>query len=272
VKVDVKGNDKAQSFVMHWGHPDAENGSRSKTVFSTADGYLGVYHLAEDGSNEPGAYKDASANGAHGTGRNMEPGSTAPARIGRGVLLANPGGMGKNQWIGMEGAKVDAAFNATAAHPITASAWAWGESYGGYYETIISKGDTSWTLQRDYQGRMEACTWSGSYHACAITAKPPLKQWTHYMIVQTTTTLTLLVNGKRMASTGSFGKTGTHGFAIAHNMQNDIDATKGAREWDGIIDEARVMSVARDADWAMLDYQSQREGSTFLGFGPTQAK
>ena len=272
VKTDVKGNSNAQSIVMHWGNADAVSASSQKGVFSMEDGFIGVYHLNEDGSNEPGHYKDSSANGADLTGKNMEPGSSVAARIGKGTQLANPGGQGKNQWIGAEGPKINEPFNASAARPISATAWAYGNSFGGYYETIFSKGDTSWTLQRDYQGRMEACTWSGSYHSCAITRAPVVKQWVHYMVVQTTSNLALFVNGVRVASAGSFNRTGMHGFAISHNYQANHNEVTGRREWDGIIDEARVMTGARDANWAMLDFQSQKEGSTFLSFGATQMK
>jgi hypothetical protein len=180
--------------------------------------------------------------------------------------------MGKNQWLGVTGPKVDVPFNASAARPISATAWAWGESFGGYYETVMSKGDTSWTLQRDYQGRMEACTWSGSYHACAITGAPPVKRWVHYMVVQTTSQLTLYVDGRRAAGTGSFNRTGMHGFAIAHNYQSNANALTGRREWHGMFDEVRVMAGGKDVNWALLDFHSQKEGSTFLSFGETTTK
>ena len=272
VKVDVKGNSNAQSMVMHWGNPAAQSASSGKSVFSAEDGFLGVYHLSEQGTNAPGGYKDSSPTEAHLTGFGSEPAVATPARIGKGTLLANPGGQGKNQWMGIEGPKVETAFNASAARPITATGWAYGNTFGGYYETVFSKGDTSWTLQRDYQGRMETCTWSGSYHACAITGAPPVKRWVHYMVVQTTSNLTLYVDGRRAAGTGSFNRTGTHGFAIAHNYQANNNAATGRREWDGMIDEVRVMGGAKDANWALLDFHSQKEGSAFLSFGPTQMK
>jgi hypothetical protein len=272
VKVDVKGNDATQSIVMHWGNPDAQSASSSRSVFNMEDGFVGVWHLDEDGSNAPEHYKDSSTNGAHLTAFNMEPGTSVAARVGKGTLFTNPGGQGKNQWMGVEGPKVEPLYNASAARPITASGWAYGNSFSGYYETIFSKGDTSWTLQRDYQGRMETCTWSGSYHACAITGAPPVKKWVHYMIVQTQSNLTLFVDGKRAAGTGSFGKVGVHGFAIGHNYQANNNAATGKREWDGMFDEVRVMTGGKDVNWALLDFQSQREGSTFLKFGETVTK
>jgi hypothetical protein len=42
--------------------------------------------------------------------------------------------------------------------------------------------------------------------------------------------------------------------------------------FDGIMDEVRVMPVERSADWAKLDYESQKEGSKFVSFGETQTK
>ena len=42
------------------------------------------------------------------------------------------------------------------------------------------------------------------------------------------------------------------------------------RAWDGIMDEARVMNVAKDASWLLLEYESQKAGSKRLTFGPTQ--
>jgi hypothetical protein len=272
VKFDVKGNNATQGFVMHWGNPTAQSASSSKSVFSMADGFIGVYHLNEDGNNTPDGYKDSSDNGAHLTGNAMEPGTAVAARVGLGTKLDNPGGQGKNQWIGGVGPKIDVPFNASAARPITATAWAFGKSFSGYYETIISKGDTSWTLQRDYQGRMETCTWSGSYHSCAITGAPPVGRWVHYMVVQSQTNITLYVDGRRAAGTGSFGRTGMHGFAISHNYQSNANAATGRREWDGMIDEVRVMTGAKDVNWALLDTQSQREGAKFVSFGETQMK
>jgi hypothetical protein len=59
-------------------------------------------------------------------------------------------------------------------------------------------------------------------------------------------------------------------FGIAN--QSSRGSERNQRGFDGILDEVRVMGVDRNADWAKLDYESQREGSKFLGFGATQTK
>jgi hypothetical protein len=96
-------------------------------------------------------------------------------------------------------------YNATAARSITISAWTRAAGFPGHstiggYETVFSKGDTSWTLQKFRQ----------------------------------------------------------------------TQSLMGKREWDGIIDEVRVFSTAKDANWIKLEFESQKEGSKFLTFGQTQ--
>ena len=41
--------------------------------------------------------------------------------------------------------------------------------------------------------------------------------------------------------------------------------------WDGIIDEVRVSTVERDADWISTEYNNQVSGSTFLSLGVEEA-
>ena len=142
----VKGNSKDQSIVMKWGHSSAPDISDSKAVFKRQNGFVGVWHLDEDGNTNPDGYKDASDHEAHGTGVGMIPGSRVDARIGKGVHLDNPKGQDTARWIRVSGEKA-AQFN--PGPPITVSIWALGYSYPiRSYETMIAKGDTSWTLQR----------------------------------------------------------------------------------------------------------------------------
>ncbi|HEY0708707.1 MAG TPA: DUF2341 domain-containing protein, partial [Polyangia bacterium] len=275
VKVDVKGNNATQTMVMHWGNPTAESASSAKTVFSMADGYRGVWHLDQDGSPDPGHYKDSSAHEAHLTGFRLAPGSAVAARIGKGTWTDNPGGQGKNQWLGIEGPKVVTEYNAAANKAVTVTVWAYAHAYDGYYQTILSKGDHAWSLQREGSTmNIEACAWSGSYHSCGIVRGVAVpKRWNHYMLTSTTSQLTLYIDGRRAGGAGAFNQTSDHGFAIGHNYEAHMDALTKTREWNGIFDEARVIvGPAKDANWALLDFQSQKEGSTFLSYGATMMK
>ena len=56
---------------------------------------------------------------------------------------------------------------------------------------------------------------------------------------------------------------GEHDLGIGNQTQ----VLQGRRQWDGILDEARVMQAARGQSWAKLDYESQRQAPTLLKFG-----
>jgi biopolymer transport protein ExbB len=272
----VKGNSKDQSIVMRWGHPSAPDISDSKAVFKQAHGFVGAWHLGEDGSTTPDGYRDSSDHEAHGTGVGLTAGSRVDGRIGKATHLDNPLGQDTARWIRVSGEKAKQ-FN--PGPPITVSIWALGYSYPiRSYETIIAKGDTSWTLQRVQYGPgggaqkvggqgYQTCVRTPAYHLCAYNfAGQALvtKQWLHFMVVYEEPGMKLYINGQFNASesAGPWNK-GEHDLGIGNQTQH----LAGRRQWDGILDEARVMQVARGASWAKLDYESQRESPTLLQYG-----
>ena len=267
----VKGNSKDQSIVMKWGHASAPNISDSKAVFKRQNGFVGAWHLDEDGNTTPDGFRDASDHEAHGTGVGMIPGSRVDARIGKGVHLDNPKGQETARWIRVSGEKA-AQFN--PGPPITSSIWALGYSYPiRSYETMIAKGDTSWTLQRVQYGSgqgYQSCVRTPKYHLCAFNFAGQglvTQKWLHFMVVLEEPSMKLYINGELNASTSAGPWTkGDHDLGIGNQTQN----LGGRRQWDGILDEARVMQGARSASWAKLDYESQRESPTLLQFGAAQ--
>jgi hypothetical protein len=269
----VKANSAAQSMTMRWGNPTAPNASDSKAVFKREDGFVGVWHLDEDGNTTADGYKDASSHEAHGTGVGMIPGSRVDARVGKGQHLDNPMGQNTARWIRVDGEKATQ-FN--PGPPITASIWMNGYSYPIYsYETMFSKGDTSWTLQRVRYGSgqgYQSCVRTPGYHLCAYNfMRQPLvtRQWLHVMLVLQEPSMKLYINGQlnSMQSAGPWNK-GAHPLGIGNQTQG----LGGRRQWDGVLDEARVMQVARTPGWAKLEYESQKENPTLLKFGPAMSR
>ena len=270
----VKGNSKDQSIVMKWGDASAPDISDPKAVFRKENGFVGVWHLGEGNTNS-GGYKDSSDHQAHGTGVGMIPGSGVDARIGKGAHLNNPRGQDTARWIRVSGEKA-AQFNPGTNAPITVSIWARGHSYPiRSYETMISKGDTSWTLQRvQYstgQG-YQCCVRTPGYHLCAYNFAGQglvTNEWLHFMVVLEEPGMKLYINGRLNASqsAGPWNK-GNHDLGIGNQTQ----ILQGRRQWDGILDEARVMQAARGPGWAKLDYESQRESPTLLKFGETRTR
>jgi hypothetical protein len=235
---------------------------------------VGVWHLDEDGNNDPDGYKDASENQAHATGVMMAPGSRVAARAGKGTLLQNSKADPKDQWIKVDTDK-RASFQ-TGAKPITVSLWALAKSFPnrstiGGYETIISKGDTSWTLQREgTTSKFETCVRTPPYHSCAISkTNNAVNVWFHFSIVFASPTITLYINGAKDAtSTDPNWLMGDQPLGMGQQTQS----LNGKRNWDGILDEVRIANVARSADWIKLDYESQKEGQKLVTFGPVQMK
>lgn len=277
VKVDkVSANLAGQKIRMVWGSPGAAAVADSKAVFSTADGFYGVWHLDEDGTTTAGGYKDSSAHEAHGTGINMIPGSRVNARIGKGINLDNKMGQNTARWVRVDGDKTSA-FNPSATTAITASVWVLAHSYPIYsYETILSKGDTSWSLQRvQYESTgYQSCLLAGGqpgYHFCIYDfVKQPLvtEQWLHFMLVLQQPKMTLYINGELNAEgTGSGWNQGSHPLGIGNQTQ-----FTSRRQWDGTLDEARVMQGARSASWAKLDFETQRPMQKAVTYGATEPR
>src|SRR4051812_45161080 len=77
VRTDVKANDKTQFITLYWGNAEAASESDGKKVFDVADGFLGVWHLAEKGNVTAGGYKDATSSAAHATGVKITGDATA---------------------------------------------------------------------------------------------------------------------------------------------------------------------------------------------------
>ena len=143
---------------------------------------------------------------------------------------------------------------------------------------MIAKGDTSWTLQRVVYGPgggaqkvagqgYQTCVRTPAYHLCGYNFAGQAQvtnEWLHFMVVYEEPEMKLYINGRfnASASAGPWEK-GAHDLGIGNQTQH----LTGRRQWDGILDEARVMQAARSPSWAKLDYESQRVGSPLLRFG-----
>ena len=234
----VKGNNKEQSIVVRWGNANAPGISDSKAVFKRENGFVGVWHLGEDGNTEANGYKDSSGHEAHGTGVEMIAGSRVDARIGKGSHLENPKGQETARWIRVSGEKT-AMFNPGPTAPITISIWALGHSYPiRSYETMICKGDTSWTLQRvQYSSGQgyQCCVRTPGYHLCAYNFSGQglvTNEWLHFMVVLEEPGMKLYINGKLNASqsAGPWNK-GDHDLGIGNQTQNLRGGGNGMGSW-----------------------------------------
>jgi len=279
----VRGNSTNQTILMHWGNENANDVSDSKAVFDSREGWAGVWHLADLAGMEDGGYKDATANAAHGTGVNMVRSSRVEARMGHGALFRYPA----NQWIRIGGAK-RTLFDIT--NQLTFSIWAKAHDYANKgdektrtlpgYETMFAKGDNSWRLQKfgirswhkPPAELIEICVEQPPRADLCVVGKTDMatNRWYHFVGVHDHPKVRLYVNGV-LDKEETFAvpwRSDDHAVGIGNQSQFP---DKG-RQWDGVLDEARVMGVVKDEHWIKLDYESQREGQKFLTFGKTEAR
>jgi hypothetical protein len=284
VKLDVKGNSRAQSFVMHWGNADARDAGESKRVFDTKEGWVGVYHLGDAGNADADGYKDATGNEAHMTGVNTDAGARGEGRLGQGLELT----YAKNQWLKLDHPKKIKAFNLTTRG--TFSIWARARSYQNKgdkekkalpgYETMFAKGDNSWRLQkygvRDWHKPaaelIEMCVEQPPSADLCVPGKTDMVtgKWFHVVAVHDFPRAKLYVNGV-LDKSDTFD---VNWISDVHpvGIGNQSQFPEKGRQWDGWLDEARVLNVAKNDDWLKLDYESQREGARLLSFGKTQQR
>ena len=270
----VRGTSTNQTVFLHWGHDAASSTGDSRAVFDAGEGFVGVWHLGDEGGMEAGGYQDATANDADGTGINLSRSSRVEGRMGRGVWLRHAA----TQWIRI-GGENRTLFDIT--NHLTFSIWAKAMSYANRaqsgYETMFAKGDNSWRLQkfgiRDWHQPpaelIEICVEQPPKADLCVVGKTDMATnlWYHFVGVHDHPKVRLYVNGV-LDKEESFNvpwRSDDHAVGIGNQSQFP---DKG-RSWDGVLDEARVMNVVKDENWIKLDYESQREGQRFLTFGET---
>jgi hypothetical protein len=275
VKVDVKGNAKT-TLKMTWGDAGASDGSDSKKVFDTAEGWTGVWHLSEPGNTTMGGYKDATGNAADATQKAMTAAGSAPGRIGNALSLASA----SKQYLQVD---LEKSKLFDLPNKMTYSLWVNPKSHTVEYQCMFSKGEggfrihfygsSSWDENRG-RNIVEMCAeGTASNDMCPVkpgtgTDVAPGK-WTLITAVHDHPRLFLYVNGAQEAT-------------ITANETWKSDATKPVsignnssalgRAFDGLLDEPRVLLVAKDASWIKLDFESQKEGSKLVTFGETVKK
>jgi hypothetical protein len=241
-----------------------------------------VLHLSEEGNTDADGYKDATANAAHGTGVNLKPGTRTAARVGKGVWLEYT----EQQWIKVENDKRKL-FDVT--DKTTYSIWAKADSWSNRgedkstpgYETMMAKGDNSWRIQmfgipewhKPPQHLLENCLEKAPKGDMCVVGTTDMKlgEWYHFAGVHEHPKARFYVNGVlEKEDTFDFPwSSGDHPVGIGNQSQWPV---KAGRFWDGALDEARVMGVAKDGHWIKLEYESQREGQKLVKLGKARKR
>jgi hypothetical protein len=155
------------------------------------------------------------------------------------------------------------------------SIWLNAKSHNVEYQCMFSKGEGDFRLhyfgKAEFYGNRhltESCLESSTRNdicpvneASGTDVKPG--SWFHVMAVHDHPNTTYYVNGKqeaKLSAPEAWKTDATRSITIGNN------ASSKGRSFDGYLDEARLMTVPKDASWVKLEYESQREGQKFLSF------
>jgi hypothetical protein len=247
VRVDtVYGNNATQYILMYWGNPDAAGLSNGAAVFDTSNGFVGVWHLDENGDS----VADATGNAFNG----KKYGSTmVPGLIGNSALFAN-------------GDYMQIAGLLNRPSNVTLSAWVLSDTSAGRGQDIVSIGDAALIRFDDVNGLGAG----GFYHDNPVvndsmygrtaSGRYLSKSGWHYLafsINTTTNVQAFYIDGVLCATTHDVNPIFYDGVGadtyIGKNGNN-----KTTFNFIGQIDEVRVNNYALDPDWIKLCFMNQK--------------
>jgi hypothetical protein len=264
VKIDtVYGNNGTQSIVMYWGNPNAASVSSSAAVFDTANGFQGVWHLAEAGNTT--AY-DATINHYDGTPSGMNAVSAVPGVIGTAQNFD-----GISTYITMANT-ANSKLNFPQNGNYSLSLWAYVDTIDTIWHEIAGKGHEQYYSKIKCFGNNRA-TWEfveyqdqqgWEYTEDSVPPAPGSKTWVYITGVRSGANQYLYINGAMVNNgtpleAGSYARNTGDNFMIGRYARKVfIPYYEGWCYFDGKVDEVRVLSGAQNADWIRLCYMNQR--------------
>jgi len=261
VRVDtVYASNSTQFFEMSWGDAGAPGGSNAAAVFDTANGFAGVWHLSEDPSAAGRPIKDHTANGNDGsTCCGMTTGNSISAIAGRGLEFD-----GNADYVKIDAPAVSLEFTDT----ITLSAWVNAQSVHLDVSVIIGRQyGTSWydsyVMYLNASGAPGFLANDNSAGGLESDAGLDLGRWYHLCAVKKGSRHELYRDGILDAGSSGWQMGAFHDpneVIIGGNM----NGTGVERQFHGGVDEVRASRAARSAAWIKLEYENQKQESSFL--------
>ncbi|MBN1497733.1 MAG: DUF2341 domain-containing protein [Spirochaetes bacterium] len=248
------------------------NGQNHAAVFSAANGFAAVYHMNNNPAGGTGAIMDSSSNGLHGTASGMNSSDLVTGQIGQSLDFD---GSGDEINLGTSGLLQPA--NLTVSFWVDKTSDLLGFfQYQNFICAKSSRTGNGWYI--DFSPGL----------AVGLGAVP-LEFYVDgnnngWVITPTLLSLDWLFPAEWVQITISFNTTNNscemyrNGEAISKNevgSPSSITATTGAKtiaggdfnlNLDATMDEIRISSVVRSADWVKLEYENQRTNQSLVKF------
>lgn len=236
----IKGNAR-QEIRMHWGKADAVSESKGDAVFNASNGFISVLHMNDPVKDEVGSVTPvdtgtSSSCGIIGQGRNFKAGKGICG--GEKVLTLPTGSSPHSTSVWMK----PKASNMT---PV-----AWGNEQG--------QGKVVMQFSSPPHIRMDCYFSNGSMES---SGGLPVNQWLHVMFAYSASNPRIYVNGELVGE--SMNKSGP--LNIRSPARFYLGGWYNNYQFEGDMDEVRLSSVTRSADWVKLEYENQKPLQTLVG-------
>jgi hypothetical protein len=238
VKIDTLfGNDSSHAFFMYYGNENASGASSSITVFDTAAGFQGVWHLGQPGG---ATALDATANHYDGAPFNMAASAQVSGAIGEAQRFD-----GRSTFFQMRGT-ADSKLNFPRSGTYAISAWVNADTLDRSFRTIASKGDYQYNLEIVPTDEWQFAEYGDGKGWDMTTMHGQEKTWTYLTGVRSGDKEYLYVNGTLVDATiflniSTLQRYTGFDFMIGRNRDPANDST--GFFFKGIIDEVRISSV-----------------------------
>ncbi|MEM7393300.1 MAG: DUF2341 domain-containing protein, partial [Verrucomicrobiota bacterium] len=235
--------------VAQWGNPAV---TMPPPGNAWDNDYVGVWHLGDDGGS--GNFPDSANN------------NDASDEVGSDTVTS-PGIIGEAQDFngGANELVVANEPNFDFLGAMTISTWFRVEAFTGNWQALITKGEGNvWRIHRS--NNTQNLAWSaGAGGDLTAPVNVDDGNWHHLTVTKS------VANGKAVYLDGVqvAGDADTSIIGLNDNpMRIGENSDSGGRNWNGDIDEVRVSSVERSADWAVATWSNTVPGSTFICFDP----
>ena len=241
VRMPKIGGNARQELRVYWGNANAKSESSGKGVFNESNGYLSVWHLGDTVDDEVGSLpsKDVGTEVVSGI-------------IGQARHLAGKQGLSCGESISNY---------PTGANDHTTEAWFRAEKTNGRviaWGNEQSQGKVVMHYRSPPHVKMD-CYFSGA--DVETRNAIPLSKWAHVVHTYHRGESRVYVNGVLDGET----KTASAPLNIKSPARLWIGGWYNNYDFIGDIDEVRVSSVTRSAEWIKLQYENQKPMQTLLG-------
>lgn len=249
-------------YIWMYYNNSATTSSGAATSSVWSNGFEAVWHLGDGDSTASNFYKDSTANVRHGTLTDSDGDSASVSGAADGALQ-----------LAGDADYVNAGTFSVVSSAFTMSALLKVNSFSSpdTNERIINKADGTSAANHDWMlslvdstGRKLRLRFNRTNNTVIGTTALSANTWYHTAATFNNGTGTLFLNGKSDGSSASFN---------SGNLSNNTNpvylganSTPGAY-LNGILDEVRISSLVRSADWLQQEYRYGLASSTTHAFG-----